>query len=89
MEDTRLNYVEMHAERLGLDAGRLEGARVAAAQGGPAGETLDLCARWAQVAANCQPAATPSLRWALPLSPLAVGMPLSAACSHCGWKAFV
>lgn len=47
MEDARLNYVEMHAERLGLDAGRLEGARVAAAQGGPAGETLDLCARWA------------------------------------------
>lgn len=47
LEDSRLNYIEQHAERLGLDAGRLEGARVAAAQGGPAGETLDLCARWA------------------------------------------
>ena len=46
LEDSRLNYIEQHAERLGLDSGRLEGARVAAAQGGPAGETLDLCARW-------------------------------------------
>ena len=45
LEDARLNYVEQHAERLGVDTGRLEGARVAAAQGGPAGETLDLCAR--------------------------------------------
>ncbi|EFN52702.1 hypothetical protein CHLNCDRAFT_138705 [Chlorella variabilis] len=50
LEDSRLNYIEQHAERLGLDAGRLEGARVAAAQGGPAGETLDLCARYADVA---------------------------------------
>lgn len=49
LEDSRLNYVELHAERLGLDAGRLEGARVAAAQGGPAGETLDLCARFMDV----------------------------------------
>ena len=47
LEDSRLNYIEQHAERLGLDAGRLEGARVAASQGGLAGETLDLCARWA------------------------------------------
>ncbi len=45
LEDSRLNYIEQHAERLGLDAGRLEGARVAASQGGLAGETLDLCAR--------------------------------------------
>ena len=45
LEDARLNYIEQHAERLGLDAGRLEGARVAASQGGLAGETLDLCAR--------------------------------------------
>lgn len=48
LEDQRLNYLEQHAERMGLDAGRLEGARVAAAQGGPAGETLDLCARCAE-----------------------------------------
>ena len=45
LEDSRLNFIEQHAERLGLDAGRLEGARVAASQGGLAGETLDLCAR--------------------------------------------
>ena len=45
LEDSRLNYVEQHAQRWGLDAGRLESARVAAAQGGPVGDTLDLCAR--------------------------------------------
>lgn len=45
LEDVRLNYLEQHAERIGLDAERLEGARVAASQGGPIGETLDLCAR--------------------------------------------
>ncbi|GAB4815511.1 hypothetical protein N2152v2_002557 [Parachlorella kessleri] len=46
LEDSRLNYIEQHAERLGLDQQRLESARVAAAQGGPVGETLDLCARY-------------------------------------------
>ena len=45
LEDSRLNYVEQHAERLGVDAGKLESARVAAAQGGAVGETLDSCAR--------------------------------------------
>ncbi|GFR47108.1 hypothetical protein Agub_g8793, partial [Astrephomene gubernaculifera] len=47
MEDARLNYVEQHAERWGLDAERLEGARVAAARGSPLGDTLDLAARLA------------------------------------------
>lgn len=28
MQDSRLNYVEQHSERLGLDAGRLESLRV-------------------------------------------------------------
>ena len=45
LEDARLNYVEQHAERFGLDAGKLESARVQAAQGGALGETLDICAR--------------------------------------------
>ena len=45
LEDSRLNYVEQHAERLGLDAGKLESARVSAAQGGILGETLETCAR--------------------------------------------
>lgn len=45
LEDSRLNYVEQHAARLGLDATRLESARVSAAQGGPVGDTLDVCAR--------------------------------------------
>jgi proteasome component ECM29 len=45
LEDSRLNYVEQHAERLGVDAGKLESARVSAAQGGILGETLETCAR--------------------------------------------
>ncbi|KXZ47233.1 hypothetical protein GPECTOR_37g239 [Gonium pectorale] len=47
LEDVRLNYVEQHAERLGLDSERLEGARVAAARASPLGDTLDLAARLA------------------------------------------
>ncbi len=34
-EDTGLNYVEQHAERLGLDQDRLESARVSAAHSSP------------------------------------------------------
>jgi proteasome component ECM29 len=45
MEDSRLNYVEQHVESLGLDAGRLENARIAAASSGPAGEALDACVK--------------------------------------------
>lgn len=32
MQDARLNYVEQHAERIGLDGGRLENLRVAASR---------------------------------------------------------
>jgi proteasome component ECM29 len=45
MEDSRLNYVEQHVESLGLDSGRLENARIAAASSGPAGEALDACVK--------------------------------------------
>lgn len=45
MEDSRLNYVEQHVESMGLDAGRLENARIAAASSGPAGEALDACVK--------------------------------------------
>lgn len=41
-QDARLNYVEQHADRLGLDAGRLEGARVSAAGATPMWDTIDL-----------------------------------------------
>jgi proteasome component ECM29 len=51
LEDSRLNYVEQHAARLGVDVGRLEAGRVSAAQGGPVGDTLDLCARYVDAAA--------------------------------------
>lgn len=46
MQDTRLNYVEQHAERIGLDSGRLENLRVAASKSSPMSDTLDLCARY-------------------------------------------
>lgn len=46
-QDARLNYVEQHAERIGLDSGRLENLRVAASKSSPMSDTLDLCARYA------------------------------------------
>lgn len=49
MQDQRLNYVEQHAERIGVDAGRLENLRVSAAKGSIMGDTLDVCARQVDV----------------------------------------
>jgi proteasome component ECM29 len=43
--------VEQHAERIGLDSGRLENLRVAASRSSPMADTLDLCARHANAAA--------------------------------------
>jgi proteasome component ECM29 len=45
LEDSRLNYIEQHAQRLGLDQGVLEANRVAASQGSSVGDALDVCAR--------------------------------------------
>ena len=50
MQDTRLNYVEQHAARIGLDSERLESARVSASRSSPMGDTLDLCSRYADAA---------------------------------------
>ena len=47
MQDSRLNYVEQHAERIGLDSEKLESLRVSASKASPMGDTLDLCARYA------------------------------------------
>ena len=47
MQDSRLNYVEQHAERIGLDSEKLERLRVGASKASPMGDTLDLCARYA------------------------------------------
>lgn len=47
MQDSRLNYVEQHAERMGLDSDKLESLRVSASKASPMGDTLDLCARYA------------------------------------------
>ena len=44
-----MNYVEQHAERIGVDAGRLENLRVSAAKGSVMGDTLDVCARHTDV----------------------------------------
>lgn len=58
LENAQLNYIEQHAGRLGLDAERLEGLRVGAAQRSPMADVLDLAARYAFVAAP--PPAPPS-----------------------------
>ena len=46
-QDSRLNYIEQHAERIGLDSDKLERVRVGASKASPMGDTLDLCARYA------------------------------------------
>ena len=47
VQDSRLNYIEQHAERIGLDSDKLEKLRVSASKASPMGDTLDLCARFA------------------------------------------
>lgn len=47
LQDSRLNYIEQHAERIGLDSDKLESLRVSASKASPMGDTLDLCARYA------------------------------------------
>ena len=42
-----MNYIEQHAERIGLDSDKLESLRVTASKASPMGDTLDLCARYA------------------------------------------
>ena len=59
MQDQRLNYVEQHAERIGVDTGRLENLRVSAAKASIMGDTLDVCAR--QVNAQSLEALVPVL----------------------------
>jgi hypothetical protein len=51
LQDSRLNYIEQHAGRLGLDAGRLEGARFSAAKASPMGEALDAASSYVDAAA--------------------------------------
>ncbi|WIA23756.1 hypothetical protein OEZ85_000433 [Tetradesmus obliquus] len=45
MEDARLNYVEQHAESIGLDADQLAAARLAAARSSSITEALDAASR--------------------------------------------
>ena len=47
LQDSRLNYIEQHANSLGLDSDKLENARVNASKASPMNDTLDLCARYA------------------------------------------
>ena len=49
-QDSRLNYIQQHAERIGVDAGRMDSVRVSAARSSPMGDTLELCARYADAA---------------------------------------
>ena len=45
MEDARLNYLEQHVQRLGVDGDRFEEARIRYAQSSPIADTLDLCSK--------------------------------------------
>ena len=45
MEDARLNYLEQHVQRLGVDGDRFEEERIRFAQSSPIADTLDLCAK--------------------------------------------
>lgn len=45
LEDMRLNYIEQHAGRMGLDSERLEDVRVSASRSTPMSDALELCAR--------------------------------------------
>ncbi|KAK3264270.1 hypothetical protein CYMTET_26979, partial [Cymbomonas tetramitiformis] len=45
LEDSRLNYMEQHAERVGISQEKLENARLSSSRGSPMADTLDLCAR--------------------------------------------
>ena len=46
LQDSRLNYVQQHAQRAGMDEARLEDLRVAASRSSPMGDALDLCVRY-------------------------------------------
>ena len=46
LQDSRLNYVQQHAQRAGMDEDRLEDLRVAASRSSPMGDALDLCVRY-------------------------------------------
>ena len=46
VQDARLNYIEQHAARVGIDSERLESMRVSASRSSPLSDTLDLCARY-------------------------------------------
>ncbi|GBG83689.1 hypothetical protein CBR_g37490 [Chara braunii] len=45
LEDSRLNYVEMHAERLNMSTEKLQAARISVAKESPMWETLSYCVR--------------------------------------------
>ena len=49
-QDSRLNYIEQHLSSRGVDASRLDSARVSAARSSPMGDTLELCARYTDAA---------------------------------------
>ncbi|KAK9274184.1 hypothetical protein L1049_018998 [Liquidambar formosana] len=43
LEDQGLNYVELHADKVGIQTDKLENLRISIAKGSPMWETLDLC----------------------------------------------
>ncbi|GMH36012.1 hypothetical protein BSKO_03880 [Bryopsis sp. KO-2023] len=46
LESSKLNYIEQHAQGMGIDAEKLENMRVSASKSTPMQDTLDLCVRY-------------------------------------------
>lgn len=53
LEDSRLNYLEQHVNRLGVDADKFEEERIRFSQQTPIGETLDTCSKAVDGKAFC------------------------------------
>lgn len=52
-EDTRLNYLEQHVQRLGMDANKFEEERIRFSQSSPVADTLDICAKYINGSTFC------------------------------------
>jgi len=53
MEDSRLNYLEQHVQRLGMDGNKFEEERIRFSQSSPVAETLDICSKYIDGAKFC------------------------------------
>lgn len=54
MEDARLNYLEQHVQRLGIDGNKFEEERIRYSQTSPVSDTLDICAKYINGVKFCE-----------------------------------